>query len=151
MIEDTDTQQTVGVTTGKPARLTHRRQFLRVARSGHKWVTPGLVLQAARQPASDPADQARLGFTVTKKVGNAVVRNRTKRRLRAAAQAVMAPYASAPIDYVLIGRHTTATRPWPLLLQDLETALHQVQIDKDSKQTDNAPRQNRRPAGKAHS
>ena len=146
MTEDTQTKETAQL-----ARLVHRRQFLRVARSGHKCAMPGLIVQAARQPGSDRSGHARIGFTVTKKVGNAVVRNRTKRRLRAAAQTIMPPYASAPIDYVLIGRHTTATRPWPLLLQDLETALQRVQIDKDSKQTENAPRQSRRPAGKAHS
>lgn len=113
----------------QPGRLTDRRQFLRVARTGRKAVLPGLVLQAAPQPAKDWAGTARVGFTASKKVGNAVIRNRTKRRLRAAVHAVMADQTGQPIDYVLIGRHTTATRPWPLLLKDLETALNRVQID----------------------
>lgn len=110
-------------------RLRQRGQFLRVARTGGKAVTPGLVLQAARQPQHDRTERPRVGFTVTKKVGNAVVRNRVKRRLRAVADAVMPLQAQPSIDYVLIGRHTTPTRPWPLLVKDLETALGRVQID----------------------
>ena len=64
-----------------PTRLKRRAEFLRVAGKGSKAPTPGLVLQALRRGDDAPA---RLGFTVTKKVGNAVVRNRTKRRLREA-------------------------------------------------------------------
>ena len=68
-------------------RLTRRRaEFLRAAAKGRKAPMPGLVLQAL--PRDDQAP-ARLGFTVTKKIGNAVIRNRTRRRLKEAARLVL--------------------------------------------------------------
>jgi ribonuclease P protein component len=72
---------------GVPAgRLKKRRDFLRVASRGRRAARPGLVLQAA---AGDPG-ALRVGFTVTKKVGNAVVRNRARRRLKEAARLTVA-------------------------------------------------------------
>jgi len=103
---------------------------LRVAAARRKWAAPSLVLQAADQTPS-PADGLRVGFTCSKKVGNAVERNRARRRLRAAAEAVMAGEAAPNIDYVLIGRPETLRRPYALLLQDLRTALKRVGALKD--------------------
>ena len=115
-------------------RLKRRAEFLRVAASRRKWATPGLILQAA--PAEPQAESAagseiraadiRVGFTCSKKVGNAVARNRAKRRLRAAAREVIALEAQPAHDYVLIGRTETLRRPYALLLQDLRTALKRV-------------------------
>src|SRR5690554_4253402 len=103
-------------------RLTKRREFLAAAR-GRKWAAPGLVLQArARAPSENGADW-RVGFTVTKKVGNAVIRNRAKRRLRAAARDVLPMKGKSGFDYVLIGRQSTLTRPYSALLEDLHLAL----------------------------
>ena len=68
---------------------------------------PGLVLQALPRDDTGPA---RLGFTVTKKIGNAVVRNRTRRRLKEAARLVLAEQPVAGVDLVLIGRAGTADR-----------------------------------------
>lgn len=103
-------------------RLKHRRDFLRVAREGRKWAAPGLVLQAcARGVTSGP--EPRVGFTASRKVGNAVARNRAKRRLRAAADAVIGAHAAPGHDYVLIARAATVRRPFAALLRDLETAL----------------------------
>ena len=65
----------------------------------------------------------RVGFTASRKVGNAVARNRARRRLREAARRVLPVVAAPGRDYVLIGRRTTLERPFPLLLADLETAL----------------------------
>jgi ribonuclease P protein component len=67
-------------------RLKRRREFLAVAGSGERAVAPGLILQAGR-----PTDgnQLRVGFTASRKVGNAVARNRARRRLRAASEAVL--------------------------------------------------------------
>jgi ribonuclease P protein component len=104
-------------------RLTRRAEFLLVAGKGRKAPSPGLVLQALRRDDTAPA---RLGFTVTKKVGNAVVRNRTKRRLRAAARAVLAEAPLAGVDLVLIGRDATARRPFEALKDDLRQALDRV-------------------------
>ncbi|MGK2740969.1 ribonuclease P protein component [Tepidicaulis sp. LMO-SS28] len=116
-------------------RLTKRREFLAAAR-GRKWAAPGLVLQArARAPSgkaaaeNGPPEESRawrVGFTVTKKVGNAVIRNRAKRRLRAAARDVLPLAAKSGFDYVLIGRQGTLTRPYSALLEDLHLALSRV-------------------------
>jgi ribonuclease P protein component len=124
-------------------RLKTRPQFLKVAAARRKWVTPGLVLQAARRqhgadraaPESLPQDAAgepedcpevRVGFTVTRKVGNAVVRNRAKRRLRAAAAEVFPRCGRAGTDYVVIGRLGTLTRPFDALRSDLEQAIEKL-------------------------
>jgi len=88
---------------------------------------PGVVVQARpHAPDSrelDPASEARVGYTVSKKVGNAVARNRAKRRLRAAAADVLPGVAAPGVDYVLIGRRRTLDRPYTALKQDLEAAL----------------------------
>ena len=106
------------------ARLQRRAEFLRVAAARRKWAAPGLVLQAARiKGAGKGGDELRVGFTVTKKVGNAVVRNRIKRRLRALAAEVMPESAKAGFDYVLIGRQGSLDRPFPDLKRDLLKAL----------------------------
>ena len=82
---------------------------------------PGIVLQALAH--DDPAGAARLGFTVTKRVGNSVVRNRVRRRLREAARLVLAARPVAGHDLVLIGREGTIGRGFPDLLDDVERAL----------------------------
>ena len=109
----------------KPNRLTRRAEFLRVAARGRKAAMPGLVLQTL--PRGDDAP-ARLGFTVTKKVGNAVVRNRTRRRLRACARLVLAEVPCPGRDLVLIGREATSGREFPALLDDLRAALARVAL-----------------------
>lgn len=109
-------------------RLKKRREFLAAARWGRKAVTPGLVLQALRrkETAESPA-QVRLGLTASRKVGNAVARNRARRRLRAAAREVLTGLGRGGMDYVLIARGETGTRPYPALLEDLRTALNKVE------------------------
>ncbi|WP_025886248.1 ribonuclease P protein component [Asaia prunellae] len=104
----------------QPQKLRKRPEFLRVASRGRKVATPGLVLQVLRTEHEAPA---RVGFTVTKKVGNAVVRNRTRRRLRAALQHVARKTDLAAVDLVLIGRDSTRGRPFDRLIADLEHAL----------------------------
>ena len=103
-------------------RLKRRAEFLRVAK-GRRAPVHGLVLQALRR---DDALPARLGFTVTKKVGNAVIRNRTRRRLRAAAREVLAASPVQGHDLVLIGRDATRGRRFALLVDDLRRALAKV-------------------------
>lgn len=113
-------------------RLKVRRDFLNTAR-GSKWAAPGLVLQARRR-SKVPAENdlpARIGFTVTKKVGKAHVRNRAKRRLRAAAAEILPLGAKPGYDYVLIGRAGTITRPFCDLKTDLLTALSRVHSKKN--------------------
>ena len=103
-------------------RLRKRRDFLAAARA-RKRAEQGLVLQARERGDDAPP---RIGFTVTRKVGCAVERNRAKRRLRAAAAEVLSLAAKAGYDYVLIGRQDTLTRRWPDLLSDLDIALSKV-------------------------
>lgn len=65
----------------------------------------------------------RVGFTATKKVGNAVCRNRCKRRLREAARAMLPLHGEPGADFVFIARMGTAERPWARLLDDVKSAL----------------------------
>jgi ribonuclease P protein component len=85
-----------------------------------------LVLQAAPHPLGARYG-VRVGFTASRKVGNAVMRNRAKRRLRAAAAQVLSNKGKLGMDYVLIARAATAERPFATLLTDLELALHRVE------------------------
>src|ERR1700712_3153790 len=98
-----------------PQRLKRRAEFLRVAGKGRKAPMPGVVLQALRR---DDAGPARIGFTVTKKVGNAVVRNRTRRRLKEALRLLLRDAPVAGVDLVLIGRDSTRGRRFELLTDD---------------------------------
>ncbi len=134
--------------------LRTRPDFLKVAAEGAKWVTPGLILQARRRPppaaahtrvggtgaastgvggtgkatAREPIeeDEVRVGFTVSRKVGNATKRNRARRRLRAAATEVLPELGRPGCDYVLIGRARTLDRPYAELVEDLRQALGRV-------------------------
>lgn len=105
------------------ARLKRRAEFLAVAGSGIKAVAPGVVLQGRPRPGAQAGDDVRLGFTATRKLGGAVVRNRARRRLKAAAQEAV-PLAGRPgWDYVLIARAGTLARPYRLLVADVTTTL----------------------------
>jgi len=106
-------------------RLKRRPDFLRVAAANRKAAMPGVLLQAAPQPPGT-AEPLRLGFTASKKVGNAVVRNRARRRLREAARQVLPVEARSGLDLVLVARRDTATRPFAQLLADLSRALARV-------------------------
>jgi ribonuclease P protein component len=110
-------------------RLPNRRDFLRV-QAGRRCAMPGFVLQVAPVPADLPADLAlpaiRVGFTVTRKVGNAVVRNRVRRRLREAARMVIPGQARPDLDYVLVGRQAAIARDFAALRQELVEALKRL-------------------------
>ena len=111
-------------------RLKRRPDFLRARAARNKWVTPGLILQVRSHDGAEREQAAiggrRVGFTVSRKVGGAVVRNRVKRRLKSAADAIMTDHAGDHRDYVVIGRAAALTRPYPALLKDLETALKKL-------------------------
>ena len=107
------------------ATLKKRSDFLRVRAAARHWAAPGLVLQAA--PAADAgAGQVRVGYTASRRIGNAVARNRAKRRLRAAVAHVMPASAQCGCDYVVIARAATLTRPFDALTGDLAAALARV-------------------------
>lgn len=113
-------------------RLKNRPEFLRVAAARRKWVAPGLILQARASEHADDLPTCRVGFTATRKIGNAVVRNRARRRLRAAVQTVMPAHAKPGYDFVLIARGETARRPYPALLGDLSEALKRLDAYRDA-------------------
>lgn len=107
-------------------RLKRRSEFLRVAAARRKWATAGLVLQVAKRGPGDADMPPRVGLTTSRKVGNAVKRNRARRRLRAVAQEVLPRHALPGHDYVLIGRRGTVERPYGLLRRDLCTAMRKL-------------------------
>jgi ribonuclease P protein component len=104
-------------------RLTRRQDFVAAAKAGYS-ATPGLVLQVRERGDNGPS---RVGVTATKKLGNAVVRNRVKRRLRELARLRLAHVARQGCDYVLIGRPSTVGRPFNELEKDLNSALKRLQ------------------------
>ena len=101
--------------------LVLRADFLRAARAQWK-AMPSMVVQARDRKDGDTT--VRVGFTCSKKVGNAVARNRAKRRLREVARAVLPEAARPGWDYVLIGRpNVTGSLPFETLKSDLRAAL----------------------------
>ena len=106
-------------------------------------------MQAALRSAEDSAEAARIGFTVTKKVGNAVERNRIRRRLKEALRAASPLEARADCDYVLMARREALARPFVALVDDLRQAFRAVgRNDKDGRRPagSNPPKgKNRRP------
>jgi ribonuclease P protein component len=102
-------------------RLTIRRQFLHVAQ-GRK-ATGRFVLLQTRAASDEKAairGLIRYGLTASKKVGNAVVRNRARRRLRAAMLELLPIHAASGNDYVAVARTATVSADWPALLDDLK-------------------------------
>jgi ribonuclease P protein component len=106
--------------------LKRRADFLRVAAAGAKAVQAGVLLQAG--PAARASPRLSVGFTASKKVGNAVARNRARRRLREAAHAVLPGEAPAGYDYVLVARSETVAMPYSRLLADLSRAVKRLKL-----------------------
>lgn len=107
--------------------ITKRQDFLSAAKHGNKIVTSTFVLQAHTRAAIHPAGKTpRIGLTVTKKMGNAVVRNRIKRRLRAALTQANPPLKDYG-DYVFISRLGAFDCPFEKLLTDIQFAFRKLQ------------------------
>ena len=109
--------------------LKKRAEFLRV-RGGARFATPSFVLETrlrVEAPGlSQPSGNARFGFTVTKKLGGAVDRNRIRRRLKAVVGLVAPNLARAGHDYVLIARAAARDRAFTEVKKDLERAFQRV-------------------------
>lgn len=106
--------------------LTKRNDFLKAARARRQG-TASFLLQGRQRGETEEAQGIRVGYTCSKKVGNAVARNHAKRRLREAARLVIPGLGRDGWDYVLIGKKgDTSERPFDLLLKDLRYALEKV-------------------------
>jgi ribonuclease P protein component len=106
-----------------PETFRRRAEFLRLAARGRKLSRPGFLMQALVQPDEAPV---RVGYTATKKIGNAVQRNRARRRMR---EAVRLTFAARPVcgaELVLVCRKETATLPFATLCASLESALTEL-------------------------
>ncbi|WP_258893277.1 ribonuclease P protein component [Sphingomonas sp. SUN019] len=103
--------------------ISERRDFL-AANAGKRAPMPGFVLLV--RPRGDGDDTMRVGFTVTKKIGNAVVRNRMKRRLRALVRDVLPERGIIGADHILIGRAGGIERQFNVLHDELVKALKKV-------------------------
>lgn len=107
--------------------LSKRADFLRAAQ-GRRQGTPGFLLQGRpRRPEEADPDIIRVGFTCSKKLGNAVSRNRAKRRLREIARVILPRHGRPGWDYVLVGRpEATVARDFEAMKADLLRALERI-------------------------
>jgi ribonuclease P protein component len=103
-------------------RLKRRRQFLAVAGTRCRYVAAAFVLQAGPRGPGEIG----IGFTASRRIGNAVARNRARRRLRAAVRAILPGAAKPGYDYVLVARPAILTCPFNVVLSDLATAFARV-------------------------
>ena len=107
--------------------LKMRSDFVRIAAKKRYWATPGLILQVSESPR-ETYDKSviRIGYTASKKVGNAVKRNRARRRLRETVKKLMPFQVESGNDFVVIARSKTLNRPFQDLLSDLELSLKKL-------------------------
>jgi len=120
---------------GKLGVLKKRSEFLFV-REGRYQARGSIVIQARENPESS---HIRVGFTATKKVGNAIIRNRAKRRMRSVALETLPKLGQKGTDYVFIARNSTPTTPYDALVGDAQKALSSLaqMTKKSSKKNQN--------------
>lgn len=106
-------------------KVTKRADYLRIAAANNKWITPYFVLQWAGSNQPEP-HAMRLGITASRKVGNAVERNRAKRRLRMLGAATLPHLGRAGMDYVLIARKKCVQCSYDALIESLTHALRRI-------------------------
>jgi ribonuclease P protein component len=106
-------------------RLTKRAQFLYV-RHGARAGRGAVLVEARRREDTGPIG---VGFTASGKVGNAVIRNRARRRLREAARKLLPELGLPGVDYVLVARQDTPSAAWSALLDDVRNALIRLRAD----------------------
>ncbi|MGI9422409.1 MAG: ribonuclease P protein component [Hyphomicrobiaceae bacterium] len=106
--------------------LKNRKDYLRV-RGGVRWSNPAFLMEGKRRPTSADGEAcARFGFTVTKKMGNAVRRNRMRRRLKAAISEVALGAADPTYDYVVVARSAAFDRDFKQLRADFKAAFRRI-------------------------
>lgn len=123
-------------------RLKRRADFLSAGK-GARTQAPAFTIQA--RDRRDP-HSPRVGFTITKKTGNAVERNRIRRRLRAAARSVIPRAGQAGFDYVIVARRSALSSPFAAMLNDLEGALRRLH-ERKSGHAPARPSRRKEPAG----
>ena len=109
-------------------RLKRRQEFVAAAKGIYQPM-PAFVVQALHRKDDEPA---RIGFTCTKKLGNAVIRNRIRRRLKEAVRISLGPHARAGFDYVIIGRAAAENHPFEILQADLISATAKLHAKAES-------------------
>ena len=130
--------------------IPSRAGFLAARSKGGKALARGLVIQAVARDSDD----WRVGLTATKKIGNAVTRNRARRRMRALARNHLSPLAKNGIDYVLIARHDTATANWQDMANGLQKAiryLHRTIAPGTTSDAQSDPKPNAKPMADSQS
>lgn len=127
-----------------PLVLKKRKDFVAASKSGHKGVASSIIIQMNPKPFYGPSETAdgpilRYGLTASKKTGNAVCRNRAKRRMRAIAVEFLPQHGIAGCDYVMIARHNTAAISHDVLLRDFKYALKKANQRKTDKNKTSGP------------
>ena len=128
--------QAARINRARVGGLLRRAEFLAVAGTRLKHVAAGMILQVRRhderQRPVKGSVAVRFGLTASKKVGNAVKRNRARRRLRAAATDLLSRHCAAGFDVVLVARAETVVRPWADLVADLTAAMKKLGLWRDA-------------------
>ncbi|WP_020400405.1 ribonuclease P protein component [Kordiimonas gwangyangensis] len=128
----------------KLERVKKRPEYLSIAATGRKWVTPSFILQASVGESDSPP---RAGFTVSKKVGKAVERNRARRRLKEAARLTLDGHGSRGWAYVFIGRQAAISYDFEKMQADMRWALAKLASGADlssgNRPRGDAPRKHR--------
>lgn len=125
---------------GPLVTLRTRAEFLSV-RGGGRWAGPAFVLEGKARATSGPHPGPRFGFTITKRLGSAVVRNRIRRRLREALRTEAMFAAQAGIDYVIVARQAALKRPFPDLVADFRQGFTKVHRASGARRQAEPPRQ----------
>ncbi len=120
--------------------LTQRREYLRLAETGRRWVTRGVMVQYAPPPETGTKVSPRFGITVSKKVGGAVVRNLVKRRLREVIRLTLRQHGQAGASYVLVARNGSNQLAYARLTGDLIWALEKLHQGADLKSRKTKPK-----------
>jgi len=112
----------------KIVTLKTRAEFRQLERHGNKAVTSGIILVTAKKDtATSDTPTISVGYIVTKKTGNAIIRNRIKRRFRALVREILVPHADPNYLYLFIGRKATIDRKYAALEKDLRYGLHNLE------------------------